>query len=37
MINIDEREDEWKYLDEDYKDLNIYTDKDDSDYAIQDK
>jgi hypothetical protein len=37
MINIDEREDEWKYLDEDYKDLNIYTDKDDSDCAIQDK
>ena len=35
MINKDERE-VWQYFDEEYKDLNIYTDKDESDCTIQD-
>jgi hypothetical protein len=31
MINIDEIKDDWIYKEEDYKDLNIYTDVEDSD------
>ena len=33
MINIDEIKDDWIYKEEDYKDLNIYTDVEDSDQA----
>lgn len=34
-MNINERDDEWKY--EDYNDLNIYTDKDESDCVNTDQ
>ena len=37
MINIDEIKEDWIFKEEDYKDLNIYTDVEDSDQATQDK